>query len=157
MRNVLLIAGVTVVMIIVLYAEMTRADTKIEGTVVDHYDQITEFTNKMYIKCDDRQIPIYRVPNYNPTGQQILGGVILGGIIGKALTGDDKGALGGAVAGGLASSAKREPYIVGYRTERYCEEVPKSIRRSVQKYSHSTISFTIDGVSYNSEFIKHGL
>ena len=94
MRNVLLIAGVTVVMIIVLYAEMTRADTKIEGTVVDHYDQITEFTNKMYIKCDDRQIPIYRVPNYNPTGQQILGGVILGGIIGKALTGDDKGALG---------------------------------------------------------------
>ena len=158
MRNTILIfllAGVA--MIAILYAQIAKAEgTIVQGTVVDHYEKQIDFIEQSQEVCRLVKIPIYHRP-HRPTGAEILGGLVIGGALGKVISGDDKGALAGAVVGGLVTSSRQEPRIVGYSRQRVCEDKIFHRKEYHHEYSHSTISFTINGVSYNTTFIKPGM
>jgi len=158
MRNLILIfllAGVA--MIAILYAQIAKAEgTSVQGTVVDHYEKQIDFIEQSQEVCRLVKIPIYHRP-HRPTGAEILGGLVIGGALGKVISGDDKGALAGAVVGGLVTSSRQEPRIVGYSRQRVCEDKIFHRKEYRHEYSHSTISFTINGVSYNTTFIKPGM
>jgi len=158
MRNTILIfllAGVA--MIAILYAQIAKAEgTSVQGTVVDHYEKQIDFIEQSQEVCRLVKIPIYHRP-HRPTGAEILGGLVIGGALGKVISGDDKGALAGAVVGGLVTSSRQEPRIVGYSRQRVCEDKIFHRKEYRHEYSHSTISFTIHGVSYNTTFIKPGM
>ena len=158
MRNLTLIfLLVGVVMIAILYANIAKAEgTIVEGTVVDHYEKQIDFIEESQEVCRLVKIPIYHKP-HRPTGAEILGGLVIGGALGKVISGDDKGALAGAVVGGLVTSSQQEPRIVGYSRKRVCEDKIFHRKEYRHEYSHSTISFTIDGVSYNRTFMKPGM
>ena len=158
MRNLTLIfLLVGVVMIAILYANIAKAEgTIVEGTVVDHYEKQIDFIEESQEVCRLVKIPIYHKP-HRPTGAEILGGLVIGGALGKVISGDDKGALAGAVVGGLVTSSRQEPRIVGYSRKRVCEDKIFHRKEYRQEYSHSTISFTINGVSYNRTFMKPGM
>ena len=158
MRNLnLIFLLVGVVMIAILYANIAKAEgTIVEGTVVDHYEKQIDFIEDSQEVCRLVKIPIYHKP-HRPTGAEILGGLVIGGALGKVISGDDKGALAGAVVGGLVTSSQQEPRIVGYSRKRVCEDKIFHRKEYRQEYSHSTISFTIDGVSYNRTFMKPGM
>ena len=158
MRNLnLIFLLVGVVMIAILYANITKAEgTIVEGTVVDHYEKQIDFIEDSQEVCRLVKIPIYHKP-HRPTGAEILGGLVIGGALGKVISGDDKGALAGAVVGGLVTSSQQEPRIVGYSRKRVCEDKIFHRKEYRHEYSHSTISFTIDGVSYNRTFMKPGM
>jgi len=150
----LLAAGL---MVTVLYANITKAEgTIVEGTVVDHYEKQIYFVEQSQEVCRIVKIPIYHRPE-RPSGAEILGGLVIGGALGKVISGDDKGALAGAVVGGLVSSSRQEPRIVGYSRQRVCEDKIFHRKEYHHEYSHSTISFTINGVSHNATFIKPGM
>jgi len=158
MRNLILIfllAGVA--MIAILYAQIAKAEgTSVQGTVVDHYEKQIDFIEQSQEVCRLVKIPIYHRP-HRPTGAEILGGLVIGGALGKVISGDDKGALAGAVVGGLVTSSRQEPRIVGYSRQRVCEDKIFHRKEYYHEYSHSTISFTINGVSHNATFIKPGM
>jgi len=158
MRNTILIfllAGVA--MIAILYAQIAKAEgTSVQGTVVDHYEKQIDFIEQSQEVCRLVKIPIYHRP-HRPTGAEILGGLVIGGALGKVISGDDKGALAGAVVGGLVTSSRQEPRIVGYSRQRVCEDKIFHRKEYYHEYSHSTISFTINGVSHNATFIKPGM
>mgnify|MGYP003645450907 FL=1 len=158
MRNLTLIfLLVGVVMIAILYANIAKAEgTIVEGTVVDHYEKQIDFIEESQEVCRLVKIPIYHRP-HRPSGAEILGGLVIGGALGKVISGDDKGALAGAVVGGLVTSSRQEPRIVGYSRKRVCEDKIFHRKEYRHEYSHSTISFTIDGVSYNRTFMKPGM
>ena len=154
-RYVFLLA--TGLMITILYANITKAEgTIVEGTVVDHYEKQTDFIEDSQEVCRLVKIPIYHKP-HRPTGAEILGGLVIGGALGKVISGDDKGALAGAVVGGLVTSSQQEPRIVGYSRKRVCEDKIFHRKEYRHKYTHSTISFTINGVSYSKTFMKPGM
>ncbi|MDB9794516.1 hypothetical protein OAB70_00465 [bacterium] len=154
-RYVFLLA--TGLMIAILYANIAKAEGIIvEGTVVDHYEKQTDFIEQSQEVCRLVKIPIYHKP-HRPTGAEILGGLVIGGALGKVISGDDKGALAGAVVGGLVTSSQQKPRIVGYSRKRVCEDKIFHRKEYRHKYSHSTISFTINGVSYNKTFMKPGM
>ena len=155
MRNrfILLLGMVAVI----LYAQIAKAEgTIVEGTVVDHYEKQTDFIEESQEVCRLVKIPIYHKP-HRPTGAEILGGLVIGGALGKVISGDDKGALAGAVVGGLVTSSRQEPRIVGYSRQRVCEDKIFHRKEYRHEYSYSTISFTINGVSYNKTFMKPGM
>ena len=69
----------------------------------------------------------------------------------------DKGAIGGAIIGGLATQNRRQSDTIQYKEISSCRDVPRYKIVTKDDYSHSTINFTLDGISYNARFIKHGL
>ena len=154
-RYVFLLA--TGLMVAILYTNIAKAEGIIvEGNVVDHYERQIDFIEDSQEVCRLVKIPIYHMP-HRPTGAEILGGLVIGGALGKVISGDDKGALAGAVVGGLVTSSQQEPRIVGYSRKRVCEDKIFHRKEYRQEYSHSTISFTINGVSYNKTFMKPGM
>ena len=83
-----------------------------------------EKTNVPVETCENVQVPIYgQVQGQGATGGDVLAGAIIGGILGKALTGDDKGAGFGALVGAMGSAEKKNQSsqkIVGYETRKQC-------------------------------------
>jgi hypothetical protein len=86
-----------------------------------HYEKQIDFVEQSQEVCRIVKIPIYHRPE-RPSGAEILGGLVIGGALGKVISGDDKGALAGAVVGGLVTSSRQEPRIVGYSRKRVCED-----------------------------------
>ena len=171
MRKVLTIIAVTVVFILV--AIIGRADSFMaedikrgfaSGRIIDHYERVTDIVEvhdsiHLNIKCSTEIVPIV-IPGrraYKPTAGQLIGGAVIGGVIGKLLTNDDKGAIGGAIIGGLASSGAEKPDRIEYVTVDRCRDMPIYERQTKNVYSHSTINFTLSGITYNARFIKHDL
>tara|TARA_R110002020_G_scaffold142149_1_gene314169 strand:+ start:1041 stop:1568 length:528 start_codon:yes stop_codon:yes gene_type:complete len=175
MKNVLLIVGITIAMIVVLYTEMTRADVQVHsepesfkrflgGKIVDHYytsTTVVEDTDGIHlnIKCDTRLVPML-IPGRQArrsTLGETLGGAVIGGVVGKLLTNDDKGAIGGAIIGGLATQDNPQEDRIIYREVSECRDVPRYKVVTEKDYSHSTIDFILDGVSYSARFVKNDL
>ena len=83
--------------------------------------------------------------------------MIIGGVTGKVISGNDKGAAGGAVLGGLVgadrgSKTKSERVITGYRNKRVCENVTSWENQKERVYSHSIIRWTENGMTNTLEF-----
>lgn len=132
----------------VMLATATSASAE---TVRDHFKTVIEQSPYRVEVCKD-----VRVPQKGATDTEgaILGG-ILGGVIGnqfgkgsgkEAATGI--GALTGAIIGGQNKGPRN------YTTQRQCqiETRYEEVKREV--YSHSTVTFVVDGKKYTLKFQK---
>ena len=132
-----------------------------DAEVSDRYTNITESVPYTKRDCVTVDVPIYgwRQSGNNAAGGALLG-MILGGIGGKALTGQDNGAVAGAIMGGIvgadqgAGKPRGERVVTGYTTEQRCTDVTyyRDVIRTV--YSHSIITFDYNGLSYTLQFDK---
>jgi outer membrane lipoprotein SlyB len=125
-----------------------------KATVQDHYKTVIEQTPYRVEVCKNVQVP-YGSKNEMDTGGAILGGII-GGVIGNQFgKGDGKeamtgiGALSGAIIGGNKQAGPQ-----GYRTEQRCEIQTRYEETQREVYSHSTVTFTTDGVRRTLKFQK---
>ena len=80
-----------------------------------------------------------------------LGGAILGGLIGKALTGNDDGAKIGALFGGIVGHDKSNAQG---GTARVCQYETRYKEQAQTVYSHSTITWRMNGRTYRLNFQK---
>ena len=122
-----------------------------KATVRDHYKTVIEQTPYKVEVCKNVQVPLKGEMN---TEGAILGGII-GGVIGNQFgKGDGKdamtgiGALSGAIIGGQDKGPR------GYRTEQRCEIQTRYEETQREVYSHSTVTFTTDGVRRTLKFQK---
>jgi uncharacterized protein YcfJ len=85
--------------------------------------------------CKDMEIPIYgEGPVRRTKSGDLLLGMILGGITGKAILGNDKGAVIGAVGGSLIANdkaSKSDRVIVGYKQERRCSLEHREVNKKI--------------------------
>lgn len=137
----------------ILVSTQAYGDT-VNSQIQDHYRNETVSVPINVYECSNVDVPIYREQRNGASGGDVLAGMIIGGILGKGLTGDDSGAAAGAVMGGVvaADRGNSEQQIVGYRTERQCYDVVVYEEKRQSVYSHSTITFTVDGKRYTVEF-----
>ena len=124
--------------------------------VEDFYNYYTESIPKTERVCQTVQVPVYTTRNKGASGGDILGGLIIGGLLGKAVTGNDKGAAAGAIIGGVATadSKKTEQVVTGYRNELQCETVEAYDTVNRKQYDYSVLTFKLDGQSYSVTFEK---
>ena len=80
-----------------------------------------------------------------------LGGAILVGLIGKALTGQDDGAKIGALFGGIIGHDKSNAQS---GTARVCQYETRYREKTNTVYSHSTITWRMNGRTYRLNFQK---
>tara|TARA_A100001011_G_scaffold297496_2_gene310217 strand:+ start:956 stop:1378 length:423 start_codon:yes stop_codon:yes gene_type:complete len=80
-----------------------------------------------------------------------LGGAILGGLIGKALTGQDDGAKIGALFGGIIGHNESKAQS---GTQRVCHIETRYREKTQNMYSHSIITWRMNGREYNLRFQK---
>ena len=111
-----------------------------------------EKTNVPVETCENVQVPIYgQVQGQGATGGDVLAGAIIGGILGKALTGDDKGAGFGALVGAMGSAEKKNQSsqkIVGYETRKQCGVFYQE--ESIRKIKNYRITYEWMGIRGSS-------
>ena len=134
---------------------------QISANVEDVFATVIESTPYTRQVCQNVEVPIYGTVTRqrSANGGDVLGGMILGGLLGKGVTGKDDGAAAGAVLGGIiaadkASKPKTETVITGYKTERQCENVTEYKDVNKKVYDYSVITWTVDGVTYQTTFVK---
>jgi uncharacterized protein YcfJ len=137
------------------------AGEQVYGKVRDHYTTIYDTVEVIDRRCELIDVPVYEqrhVGGNNAAGGALLG-MIIGGAAGKAITGKDNGAAAGAIMGGIIGADKggkghTENVIVGYRKEKSCTDDVSYQQKPKKVYSHSTLSFTLDGKHYKVNFNK---
>ena len=139
----------------ILVSTSAYADN-VRSQVRDHYRNETVSTPVYTNKCYDVDVPIYGEQRSGASGGDVLAGMIIGGILGKGITGKDNGAAAGAVMGGVIAADKgsREQVVTGYRKELQCFEEVLYENKTERVYTHSTITFAVDGKQYTLEFKK---
>ena len=139
-----------------LLATPAVAQDSVTGTVEHIYQTYTEQVPETKRVCTQVEVPVYATRQRQTNGGDVLGGMLIGGLLGKAITGDDKGAAAGAVFGGVAGAErnKTEQVVTGYRKERQCETVEEYRAVSRQAYDYSVITFKMNGTSYTLTFEK---
>tara|TARA_R110000868_G_C10574302_1_gene738032 strand:- start:51 stop:479 length:429 start_codon:yes stop_codon:yes gene_type:complete len=132
----------------------------VSAKVQDVYITVYEPIKTVSPYCEVVEVPIYETHTRrgDPVGSTLLG-MILGGVSGKVITGQDNGAAAGAIVGGIIGAdqgnrLKTERVIVGYRETKNCYNKVTYSDKPVKVYSYSTLGFTIQGKSYNIEFVK---
>ena len=125
-----------------------HASGSVSGYVEDHYKSIITRQPYQVEVCNE-----VHTPN-GPTvfGQGFsLDGAIIGGIIGNNVTKNvENGGTAGAIIGGLLGG-QNQGYTSGTQchTQTRYNETPKRV------YSHSTITFTIDGRQQSVRFYRN--
>ena len=122
----------------------TCSHPAIAAEIVDH--------NKIVI--DQQPYPVEVCRDVQTSGDKTgdaLKGAIIGGIIGNNIKGEQDGGAIGAIIGGMLGHSNSD--ATG-GTKRICDTETryKESRRSV--YSHSTITFLHEGVTYTLRFQK---
>lgn len=139
----------------------TSAETyTVKGDIVDHYLTVDHLVPTTSTACENINVPIYSTSTTqgDPAGSALLG-MLIGAIAGKAATGRDQGAAAGAVIGGAIGAdrgarPRSSTVIVGYRQERQCNEVVEYINHKNSVYDYSSITFTLNGIRYDVNFVK---
>jgi uncharacterized protein YcfJ len=128
------------------------------GTVVDNFSFETIYEDIPVTKCEIQKLPVYQNTG---TGTDDVGafvsGAIMGGILGKVITKEDGGAAVGAVLGGaLANESQKNnsEQIVGYEKKEVCSRKYRTVETQMEEYSHSTITFQLNGQTYSANFVK---
>lgn len=137
-----LIIGAAALFFTVIVAQST-ADS---GPVVkDRYKTVVIRKPYTVEECEDRLV------GGDKTGST-LGGAIIGAAIGNAIGKDTEATVAGAVIGGAIGhdKSKARPH---YRT--FCTVTTKYRREEREVYSHSTVTFTHEGVTYTEQFDKN--
>ena len=119
--------------------------TAIAETVQDHYKMV--ITQKPYNVEVCRQV----TTSGDKTGDT-LKGAIIGGIIGNNVTKNvDNGGAVGALLGGMLGHNNSKA-TGGTRTQ--CNIETRYQEETREVYSHSTVTFSVDGKSYTLKFNK---
>jgi uncharacterized protein YcfJ len=142
MKHLITIATVAVAISTPAFAEKTNAN------IQDHYKTVIEQSPYRVEVCKDVQVPVYGQVGSGASAGDVLGGMIIGGLIGKGATGKDNGAAAGAVIGGMIAADKNQTKqtITGYTTKRECSWETRYEESQREVYSHSTVTFWVDGV-----------
>ena len=122
----------------------TCSHPAIAAEIVDH--------NKIVIDQQPYTVEVCRdVQTSGDKTGDALKGAIIGGIIGNNIKGEQDGGAIGAIIGGMLGHSNSD--VTG-GTKRICDTETryKESRRSV--YSHSTITFLHEGVTYSLRFQK---
>ena len=135
--------------------QLARADSGAQmGIVADitqNYEYVTYLDPTKV--CKDMEIPIYSEGQARrSTSGNILMGIILGGVAGKVITGNDKGAAGGAVIGSLIANdnaQKPNRIIIGYKQERRCTLEHREVEKKIA--TDYTIQYSWNGI-YGSAY-----
>jgi uncharacterized protein YcfJ len=135
MYHKLIIAGM-----VAFFATSANAET-----VQDHYKMV--ITQKPYNVEVCRQVTM----SGDKTGDT-LKGAIIGGIIGNNITKNvDNGGAVGALLGGMLGHNNSKA-TGGTRTQ--CNVETRYQEETREVYSHSTVTFSVDGKSYTLKFNK---
>lgn len=136
----------------------------VSASVQDQYKYVTETRPVESTECHIEQVPVYASrPSDSDTGGGQLGKVIIGTVIGSAIGNAISDKHGAGTVGGIigANEALKESHsrdsreIVGYREIESCKPVRTRESRLVQKYSHSVITFWLDGRRYEVPFQRY--
>ena len=132
--------------------------------VNDYYDYVTEAKPTQSRECYIEQVPIYSSRSQrSETDDSRLGSIILGTAVGSAIGNaiSDKhgaGTIGGIIGANEAlkreSSGDRQE-ITGYRQVETCKPVTIRESRQVRRYSHSVITFWLDGKRFEVPFQRY--
>tara|TARA_R110002012_G_scaffold139919_1_gene297368 strand:+ start:578 stop:1057 length:480 start_codon:yes stop_codon:yes gene_type:complete len=157
MRNTLITVATTVVMIVILYANISKADENIVSSNIKHiYEDVTISKPYEVKECYFKEVPVYsELPSTTIQGADVVTGMLLGGLLGKVVTGKDKGAVGGAMLGGVLSATPRkgQRMLRGHMKEEVCHIRTKSEWVTTREYMYSLITFeTSDGHTYELQF-----
>ena len=117
----------------------------VNGDVTDHYKTVINQKPYNVEICRD-------VQTSGDKSGDMLKGAIIGGIIGNNVTKNvDNGGAVGALLGGIIGHNSSK--ATG-GTQRVCTTETRYEEQSETVYSHSTISFYLDGKEYNVKFYK---
>jgi len=123
---------------------IAQDNVRLNAQVHHHYKSVIHSTPYQVKVCQQH------TTSGDKTGDT-LGGAILGGILGKVLTGSDEGAKMGALFGGVIghneSNAQAGTHQVCSWQTRFKDET-----RTI--YSHSTITWRMNGREYTVNFKK---
>ena len=138
MKQLIIGLGLTLASCAPVAAHHTGAP--IDGKVKDHYRLERVDIPHTRRVCEQRQ---------GASSGDVLGGMIIGGIFGKALSGDDKGAGVGAVIGGMIAADENRSSV-----GTVCRDVTTYHQEQRSVYSHSIVTFTLNGRTYRLRFQK---
>ena len=142
---------------IVAFTAPVAAAEQVTASVEDFYTSVIERSPYTSQVCQQVQVPIYgTVQGEGASGGDVLGGMILGALLGKGITNKDNGAAAGAVIGGVIAADKKKSkrVITGYNYERQCEDVTEFRDVSKRVYDYSVITWTVNGITYQTAFTK---
>jgi len=117
--------------------------------VTDHYKTVIQQEPYTVEVCKDIKVPQKKGTN---TEGAIIGGII-GGVIGNQFgKGDGKEAMTGvgAITGAIIGGQDKGPR--NYTTERQCQIETRYKEKEREVYSHSTITFWLDGKKRTLKF-----
>ncbi len=112
--------------------------------VQDHYKTVIQQTPYQVELCRDVNV------SGDKTGDTVKG-AILGGIIGNNVGNIDNGGAIGAILGGMLGHSNSN---ASGGTKRVCSTETRYKEKSAVIYSHSTISWRLDGKNYTLKFHK---
>ena len=151
-RRILKIGFIAIILAFVFgsLGQLARADDSAQMATIDdivqNYEHVT-YLNPVKV-CKDMEIPIYGEGTAGKTKSgDLLLGMILGGITGKVITGNDKGAVIGAVGGSLIANDKAQKpdkVIVGYKQERRCTLEHREVHEKVP--TDYTVIYSWNGI-----------
>ena len=136
MKKIILVASM-------LMATPSLADTA-SGKITDHYKTVIDRSPYNVEVCYDKQVSGDKTAD-------ALKGAIIGGIIGNNVGDVDNGGAIGAIIGGMIGHNNSD--ATG-GTQRFCQTETRYNESSREVYSHSTITFFVDGKKYSLRFTK---
>ena len=123
---------------------MAADNVNTNARVQDHYKTVIQQTPYQVELCRDVNV------SGDKTGDAVKG-AILGGIIGNNVGNIDNGGAIGAILGGMLGHSNSN---ASGGTKRVCSTETRYKEKSAVIYSHSTISWRLDGKNYTLKFHK---
>lgn len=142
----------------------SASGSNLNADVSDHYDYVSESKPVYSQECYIEQVPVYSSRSReSETGDNQLGSVIMGTVIGSAIGNaiSDKhgaGTIGGIIGANEAlnrNSSRDQQEITGYREVETCKPITIRENRRVRRYSHSVITFWLDGKRFEIPFQRY--
>ena len=142
------------------YSYPRGATEMVNGGTVQHFYRNEVISDQTpYQRCETQQTPIYQTVQGKDDMGAVVGGALIGSVVGKVVT-DNKGgtALGAILGGALANESQKKrnttTQIVGYDNKQVCSTAYKTTTSTREVYSHSTITFMMDGMQITAEFTR---
>ncbi len=128
-----------------LFVAPAFADLNVNGEVTDSYKTIVNKSPYSVEVCSDVHVP-------GDKSSDMLTGAIIGGIIGNNVTKDlPDGGTAGAIIGGILGHNNSNATGT---TQRRCTMETRYNEEYQRVYSHSSIKFVLDGITYTLRFKK---
>lgn len=123
---------------------MAADNVNTNARVKDHYKTVIQQTPYQVELCRDVSV------SGDKTGDTVKGAII-GGILGNNVGNIDNGGAIGAILGGMLGHSNSD---ASGGTKRVCSTETRYKEKSAVVYSHSTISWRLDGKNYTLKFYK---